>query len=447
MSRINIQRTIDNIRSQSNIYTPIVEAIVNSIDSILEKGISKGKIEIELKRATELEFEDSIPPVTGISIKDNGLGFNKSNRDSFDTFYSELKKSTGGKGFGRFMFAKYFIDVSVKSRFKDNGEYYDREFKFGKKYEIIENEKVNKSDQKGTWSIVHLNNIKNQRTLDKNLETISRKILEKILVFFIRDDFKCPTIIIKDSDGAKIVLNDYLNEKNEINQIASKEFQLKCRFTKELTKFQAKVFKLYYTGNQKSRIILTANNRAVTEVNLSKYVPEFEDDFFEENTKGTKRNYIIRTYVISDYLDEKVNIEREQFDFDKEVGDQFSPHSKREIEDEATKSTTEIFQDDVRSRFEKKTERIRGYVNQEAPWHQAYFSDLDLSKIPYNIKEEEIETELQKIKFEKEQETKSELKRILSNTDELNQEQLSEAINKITEIGKSDLAHYVFLFH
>lgn len=35
MSRINIQGTIDNIRSKSNIYTPIIEAIVNSMHNPL----------------------------------------------------------------------------------------------------------------------------------------------------------------------------------------------------------------------------------------------------------------------------------------------------------------------------------------------------------------------------------------------------------------------------
>ncbi len=447
MSRINIQGTIDNITNQTNVYTPIIEAIVNSIDSIVKKGIDNGKIEITIIRETEFDFDGSLPSIKGINIRDNGEGFNKKNRDSFDTFYSEYKRDIGGKGFGRFMFVKYFEDVRVKSVYAESNKLQLRTFNFGKKYEIIENEKISDTDAVDTYAEVSLINLKNQKYLDKGLETISRKILAKLLVFFIRDDFKCPTIILKDFDGSHLILNDYLTAKNEINQIDTKEFHLKDPKDNTLFKFQVKIFKIYYTGNQKSRVILTANNRAVTGTNLHKYIPEFEDDFFDtfsKNGKETNKNYIIRSYVIGEYLDSSVSIEREKFEFDKEEGDAFKPFSQKDIEQKTSEVTREIFDDDVSTRLTKKITRIKNYVTDEAPWHKAYFSELDLSKIPYSIKENEIEAELQKIKFEKEQTTKSELKRLLSQNGEANQEEISKAISKITEIGKSDLAHYVF---
>ena len=447
MSRINIQGTIDNITSQTNVYTPIIEAIVNSIDSISEKGIENGKIEISLIRNSELDFDGSLPSIKGINIRDNGIGFSKKNRDSFDTFYSEDKKEIGGKGFGRFMFIKYFEDVKVKSVFKENDTYKLRTFNFGKKFEIIENEKISESDAVDTYAEIALINLKNQKYLDKGIETISRKILDKLLVFFIRDDFKCPTIILKDYDGTQIILNDYLTAKNEINQIDTKEFYLNDPKDNKAFRFQVKIFKLYFTGNQKSKIFLTANNRAVTETNLHKYIPEFEDDFydtFSKNGNETNKNYIIRSYVIGDYLDSSVSIEREKFEFDKEQGDAFKPFSQREIELQTCEVTKLLFDADVSSRLTKKVNRIRNYVTEEAPWHKAYFSELDLSKIAYNIKENEIEAELQKIKFEKEQTTKTELQRLLSQNGEADQDEISKAISKITEIGKSDLAHYVF---
>lgn len=447
MSRINIQGTIDNIISQTNVYTPIIEAIVNSIDSIVNKGNDNGKIEISLIRESELDFDGSLPRIIGINIRDNGEGFNSKNRESFDTFYSEHKRNIGGKGFGRFMFIKYFEDVKVRSVFLADDKLKLRTFNFGKKYEIIENEKISDSDSTDTYAEVSLINLKSQKYLDKGLETISRKILDKLLVFFIRDDFKCPTIILKDSDGSQIILNDYLNVDNEINQIDTKEFFLESPMDRSPFKFQVKVFKLFFTKNQKSKVILTANNRAVTETNLHKYIPEFEDDFFDTfpmNGRETSKNYIIRSYVIGEYLDSSVSIEREKFEFDKEHGDAYKPFSQKDIELKTCEVTKEIFGDDVHSRLEKKVNKIRNYVTDEAPWHKAYFSELDLSKIPYNIKDGEIEAELQKIKFEKEQTTRSDLRRLFSQNGEANHEEISKAISKITEIGKSDLAHYVF---
>lgn len=162
------------------------------------------------------------------------------------------------------------------------------------------------------------------------------------------------------------------------------------------------------------------------------------------NGKETNKNYIIRSYVIGEYLDSNVSIEREKFEFDKEKGDAFMPFSQKDVEIKTCELTKEIFDNDVSSRIEKKVTRIRSYVNEAAPWHKAYFSELDLSKIPFNIKENEIEAELQRIKFQKEQTTRSELKRLLALNGDVNQEEVSRAISAISEIGKSDLAHYVF---
>ena len=219
----------------------MTKLIVNSIDSITTKGITNGKIEVTLLRDDELSFEDNIPPIKSIIVRDNGEGFNQKNRDSFDTFYSQEKKVTGGKGFGRFMFLKYFEDAKVKSVFSNGEMLKERNFDFGKKYEIIENEKISDSNALDTYAEISLINLKNQKYLDKGLDTISRKILDKLLVFFIRDDFSCPNIILKDN-SSQIILNDYLTGKNEIHQINKKEFRLINPRDNKSTFFQVKIF-------------------------------------------------------------------------------------------------------------------------------------------------------------------------------------------------------------
>jgi hypothetical protein len=45
MSNVNIKRAVENIRSSTTVYTPIVEVIVNAIQAIEDKeNISEGKI-------------------------------------------------------------------------------------------------------------------------------------------------------------------------------------------------------------------------------------------------------------------------------------------------------------------------------------------------------------------------------------------------------------------
>lgn len=444
MSRINIQGTIDNIRSKSNIYTPIIEAIVNSIQSIVLKQIDNGKIEIILHREKILDIENAIPSVKSIEIRDNGTGFTQENRDSFDTFYSEYKRSIGGKGFGRFMYVKYFNNVFVNSVFRDNDQSLkSRYFRFGREYEIIVDEKIEPSTAVETYSVVTLENIKSGQNFEKQIETIARRILDKILIYFINDTFTPPTIILKEAEGNhSIVLNDFLTEINEIKLWKSKDFTLEDDKLQKY-EFVAKVFKIYYPGNQKSRVSLTGHNREVTDTPLYKYIPEFEDEFFEEDDK-TKRNYIIKTYILGEYLDRNVSLERETFDFPKESKDMYFPFGQADIERKASEISKEAFGEDVQVRVQKKSDQIRNYVNESAPWHKAYLNELDISTIPYNLKDENIELALQEVKFRKEQKTRAELKTLLENPEVSHNGQMAEAISKISEIGKSDLAHYVF---
>lgn len=445
MSRINIQGTIDNIRSKSNIYTPIIEAIVNSIQSIVLKKIENGKIEIILHREKVLEIDNSIPSVKTIEIRDNGIGFTQENRDSFDTFYSEYKKSIGGKGFGRFMYVKYFNNVYVNSVFKDSGETLNsRYFRFGREYEIIVDEKIELSKAVDTYSSVTLENIKSGQNFDKQIETIARRILDKILIYFINDTFTPPTIILKEAEGNhSIVLNDFLTEINEIKLWKSKDFILEDDMQQKYD-FVAKVFKIYYPGNQKSKVSLAGHNREVTDTPLHKYIPEFEDEFFEEDENKVKRNYIIKTYILGDYLDNNVSLERETFDFPKDTKDMYFPFGQADLERKASEISKEAFGEDVQVRVQKKSEQIRNYVNELAPWHKPYLNELDMSSIPYHLKDENIELALQEVKFRKEQKTRAELKILLADPEVSHNGQMAEAISKISEIGKSDLAHYVF---
>ena len=445
MSRINIQGTIDNIRSKSNIYTPIIEAIVNSIQSIVLKKIENGKIEIILHREKVLEIDNSIPSVKTIEIRDNGIGFTQENRDSFDTFYSEYKKSIGGKGFGRFMYVKYFNNVYVNSVFKDsNATLNSRYFRFGREYEIIVDEKVELSKAVDTYSSVTLENIKSGQNFDKQIETIARRILDKILIYFINDTFTPPTIILKEAEGNhSIVLNDFLTEINEIKLWKSKDFVLEDDKQQKFD-FVAKVFKIYYPGNQKSKVSLAGHNREVTDTPLHKYIPEFEDEFFEEDENKVKRNYIIKTYILGDYLDNNVSLERETFDFPKDTKDMYFPFGQADLERKASEISREAFGEDVQVRVQKKSEQIRNYVNELAPWHKPYLNELDMSSIPYHLKDENIELALQEVKFRKEQKTRAELKILLADPEVSHNGQMAEAISKISEIGKSDLAHYVF---
>jgi hypothetical protein len=449
MSKINIQGTIDNIRSKSNVYTPLIEAIVNAIDSIKTGKIAGGKITIIVKREQTGVFEDVLPNINSIEVHDNGVGFTQANRDSFDTLYSLHKKlDFGGKGFGRFMFLKYFSDVKIESNYQEaDGIYYTRKFSFGKKDEIIVNESNNVSPDSTLHTTLFLNHLQKDKGFDKELETIARKLLEKLLIFFISDNFTCPQIILQEGDNSKsLILNDYLAGDHEIKLIHTGTFELYDKATGAKQFLTGKVFKIYFSKLE-SKVILTADNREVTESSLHHYVPEFEDEFFDEIDNGkkiTRKNYVIKTYVLGDYLNANVSLERESFNFDKEKADLMYLFPQADIEREAARFTKEVFQSDVKLRAEKKQKRIYEYVNNEAPWHKTYIADVDLGPFAYNSSNEKIELELQKYKFLQEQHTRTELQLLIQSTEaEEFQGRINALMSKVSEMGKSDLAHYV----
>lgn len=103
---VNIAGIVKNIGNVS-IYIPIIEAIVNSIESIEQSGRSDGTIKIKLIRDDQIDFSDGLAPIRSIEIEDNGVGFNEDNLQAFDTLYTEYKINSGGKGFGRFTYIKF----------------------------------------------------------------------------------------------------------------------------------------------------------------------------------------------------------------------------------------------------------------------------------------------------------------------------------------------------
>jgi len=92
MSKINIQRTVENIpQGTTTVYTPVVEMIVNAIQAIDETGSKDGKVSIRARRITQSTIDKSLPEITGFDIEDNGVGFTDKHRAAFDELYTAQK--------------------------------------------------------------------------------------------------------------------------------------------------------------------------------------------------------------------------------------------------------------------------------------------------------------------------------------------------------------------
>ena len=217
----------------------------------------------------------------------------------------------------------------------------------------------------------------------------------------------CPEIIVSESDGSnEIVLNDFvMNEiAGHISEIHVEQGGFVLNANEHEEKFLVRVFKIYSPRNLRSRISLVAHKREVSGSTLQKYIPEFEEEFYEKHKNGDvdhDRNYIIKAYVFSPYLDRNVSLERGGFEFGME-NDLFFGILQADIEKCAADKAREAVGSEIIFRQEKKMERVQAYVDEEAPWHKEVVSKIDLTAMPYNPSAEEIESVLQREKFRQE---------------------------------------------
>ncbi|MDD4151818.1 MAG: ATP-binding protein [Candidatus Gracilibacteria bacterium] len=448
MTSINIKTYVQINTKKVGIYTSLVEAIVNGIHGIEELGNNNnGKIIIELERF-EQETIDKLSEIKSIKVIDNGIGFNNDNFESFDKIHTEHKIDKGGKGFGRLTFLKFFEDISISSFFSEESKFYNRSFNFTDDDEIINNPYLleNLSEKENSTTISFKIRRQYIGSLDKQLKTIARKLFEKLLVYFVADNYICPQIILKDEKD-QIILNEYLDKYKEIQLLDSKDFILEKNIGEKEYKenFTIKLFKVYFSDSS-STLNFVADNRVVEDEKLDLFIPEFSEGFSDEvkDEKGniTNKDYVIKAYVLGNYLNETVLHDREGFDFENKKTE-IGAFKKDEIYNKSIEIIKQIFKDEYNFRKDKKIKRIKEYINNKAFWHKPYINSFDYTNFGYSLGETEMELELQKLKFKIEQETNKEILSLREGNISFDEKKRSEIISKVSNNAKSDLIHYI----
>ena len=451
MSTVNIARAVENIRSSTTVYTAIVEVIVNAIQAIEAKNEPAGVVAVKVHRSAQLETDGSLPYIQKYEITDNGVGFTDENRDSFDTLYSDFKMKDGGKGFGRFTCLKYFDRVRIESVYLKDGVYLARCFRMGNGKEIIVDEDVTPAKAADSQTTVILDHVKNDKSLDKKLETIARVLVEKLLPYFITANYICPKIMLSEADGTgELVLNDFVSNRISATVqemvLPKATFKLGPEDAQQL--FTVRLFKFFFPKGLKSRVSLVAHKREVSSSVLHDYIPEFVDDFFESavtNDGSPGRTYIVKAYVFSPFLDAHVSLEREGFDL-ASGGNYLFGIGEMDIEAAAAEIARAALSADVKARQLKKQKHVQAYVDEEAPWHKKLLPSIDLTNMPYHPSPEDIELRLQKEKYRQESQIRRDVTQILS-SGKLDDVKINAAklVEAISESSRNDLVHYIAL--
>ena len=286
---------------------------------------------------------------------------------------------------------------------------------------------------------------------ENRLSTIAKNLTERLLPFFIAEDYVCPEIVLSEGDGSGTIrLNDFVsNQVSEfVREIRVGGNRISLTALESEEEFSVRIFKIYAPKNHSSRISLVAHKREVSGSALHKYVPEFEGEFYEKReTEGVdeERNYIIKAYVSGVYLDKNVSLERGGFEFAME-SDLGLGIAQADIESRAATIAQDAVGAEITLRQEKKKGRVQSYVDEDAPWHKDGLDDISLSDLPYSATKEQIESHLQRAKFMQERTIKRDVAKVLSETNFENvRKSVVSIVSKISGTSKNDLVHYIAL--
>lgn len=425
--------------SFSNTLLPLYEAIVNSIQAIEEDSATKiGIIEIDIVRSKQQTIDSTIlPTITDFHIKDNGVGFNAKNYESFNFAHSTYKFEKGGKGIGRFTWLRAFGKAEIESRFFEVNSWNLRKFNFEPTKLGIEKHQLDKVN--GTaerYTIVRLKGLKEdyKKWCNNNAEDIALKIIEHCFIYFLNKN--CPRILINDLEN-QIVVNDLFNLFTK-GQVKTQKLEIRKN------KFTLNTVKLYST-KMDNKIHYCANTREVLDDKISIDIPELDNLLYDKEGKP----FSIAIYVEGDFLDKNVNDERTTINFAK-GGLEFEDQTTQE---ELRKAITDKIQTEFVEEIEKlsitRVAKVKEFVSNHPRYRQLLkYKANELKRIPSTLSDEKMELELFKIQQTLELDVKKEASEVLKfiNNDE-EREKFSqnhqELYSKIIEVGNSKLSEYV----
>lgn len=432
---------------------PLFEAVVNSIHSIEEAGISPGDgcitVEIvrdtqkalDLKRGLKKRGPDAYRDVVGFKVTDNGIGFTDPNMQSFLTLDSEYKADKGGRGVGRLLWLKAFKKVSINSIYRDaESKLKLREFTFTAAYGVGDEKssEVPSGTQRGTC--VRLDGLGNRyrEASYKSTRAIANSLFEHCLWYFVREG-GAPSIVVADDDE-HIKLDDIYEE----HMVSSAETE---RITVKDKDFELTHIKLRANSTHSHVIAFCAAKRLVKEENITGKIPGLYGRLSDDDGE-----FVYACYVTSSFLDETVRSERTGFDILENPGDLFAQTeiSLSEIRGSVIAKASDHLSRYLEENKTKARDRVEYFVSRKAPRYRPILARIPEDKliIDPNISDKELDLTLHKYLAEIEEKLLATGHEVMNPKENEGHEEyrkrLQEYLNTAEDIKKSNLANYIF---
>ena len=431
--------------SEEDVLYPFYEAVVNSIQAINEcKNCSDGKISVYIERdKSELSlFEEcSQYPISSIRIVDNGVGFTPINYESFGKAHSTKKADLGGKGLGRFAILSVFDTIEIKSITRDDPSHL-MSFTLSRKDGLSDPIKTTTLNEVQTEiKMFNLNSYFKSATAKYSQEDIADSILSHCLLYYLNES--APHIEIIEE-------NEIINLKN---QFSPTDF-IKHKYTEQLGEHD---FALYFVKNDKIKAheyCLCGHNRKVKGKKVETIFP-----IFSSKVEDNEETYFIQIYVVSKYLDNIVNMSRNEFRFPKrpnsknealkiDYRDNYRYILENDIEQIVIRAIFDKYADIVNNRKEEIKLKVSNYLSSDEGLEYRHLNpdETFYSSIPDNVDEKKLDDILHTYQYERSKAARKKRDKLFSR-DYSNKQEYQTLLKEVVEIttseGNSRLAQYV----
>lgn len=447
--KIDIRGRVDNLRlAASHGLRPVFEAIANSVHAIEDRQDREeveGQIEIVVYRDTgqEVLHQDKrkSDPISEFEVSDNGIGFDETNFESFETSDSRHKVARGGKGIGRLLWLIAFDRAVVQSVFSDAaGNLKRRSFKFTYSERGTQDSRLEDALGSTVGTTIKLIGFKSKfrDACVKSLESLAQRIIEHCLEFLAMPS--APSMVLRDATtGQSIDLNSVFAEHFRTSQDDFEIGGQRFRLTHVMSSPRP---------NETHTVNYCAHNRAVVTDALSNDVPNLDTSLHDEERD---RKFIYSGYLSSPALDERVLPERTRFEFP-EPGQLVADS---ELRWERVKSATiervtrylSVYTEKIRA---EKEDRILEFVETIAPQYRPLLKHrpFAIDDIPVNIPDDRLDVELYKRNQKYDLELQEQYHEILGDRVSMDgfnafASQYDEFWQQWNERGDSELARYV----
>lgn len=428
--QVSVKTALSKLNNKVEFLQPVYEAISNSLEAhakniCVEFSVDNLQTNIS-KEISELER------INGFTITDDGDGFTDENIKSFGELWTTTKKSLGCKGVGRLTWLKVYkhIDILSKIQNKEVSFCFFEDFDLD---DIVPIEKANTQNKENLTKLTFRDVTENfYRKKQKNgdvydarekadIDKIYIKIKKHLLVklALLKENSVEFRIIIKIGEQEKIIDND------DITDLKKQDFQI------EDYNNNIQDFRLYYNfvndGLNQKDLFYCANGRTVS---------EFPDAISLDKLKNQDSIIMLLT---SDYLDSKVNDERNGFIIEKQQNNEDIDNSLSFPKiNEMLKSNIETLLIKQYPNISKENKKEIDAAIKEAPYLTAYIQD---DKAVIKKKNDVIKRA--KEVFEKEKQNASSVFVRMLKQKNIDPEKFKASIAHLNKIALEELGEYI----